>query len=178
MLNLALWGAVAAIAVLFVAAVYGRRGGNTGIQEWMLRVEGLTGLCSDYLELIEQVITPPAKAGGFSEAEATNPPTASTAASRATLAATRYVSARRPDPGRCVAPFEEHPNCFTRLRFRSRNPQQFLLFRCAARRQNWPAEAAISTSVPQTAIFHNRKPCPALPPPAKAGGPRAGVTPY
>jgi len=58
MLNLALWGAVAAIAVLFVAAVYGRRGGNTGIQEWMLRVEGLTGLCSDYLELIEQMDGP------------------------------------------------------------------------------------------------------------------------
>ena len=122
------------------------------------------------------VITPPAKAGGFSEAEATNPPTVSPAASRATLAATRYVSARRPDPGRCGAPFEEHPNCFTRLRFQSRNPQQFLLFRCAARRQSWPAEAAISTSVPQTAIFCNRKPCPALPLPPKGGqSPRRGV---
>jgi hypothetical protein len=58
MLNLALWGAITAVTVLFVAAVYGRWGGNTGIQEWMLRVEGLTGLCSDYLELIEQMDAP------------------------------------------------------------------------------------------------------------------------
>ncbi|WP_322489317.1 hypothetical protein [Chloroflexus sp.] len=58
MLNLALWGGIAAIVLLAVAAVYSRRGGNTGIQEWMLRVEGLTGLCSDYLALIEQMDEP------------------------------------------------------------------------------------------------------------------------
>jgi hypothetical protein len=57
-MNLALWGGIAAIVLLLIAAVYSRRGGNTGIREWMLRVEGLTGLCSDYLDLIDQMDQP------------------------------------------------------------------------------------------------------------------------
>ncbi|MFV9505459.1 MAG: hypothetical protein AB4911_12965 [Oscillochloridaceae bacterium umkhey_bin13] len=49
-------GAIASIMILIVAASWMRgNAGNSGVEPWMLRVEGLTGLCSDYLDYIEQM---------------------------------------------------------------------------------------------------------------------------
>jgi hypothetical protein len=43
-------------AFLVMLASFGR--GGSGVQPWMLRIEGLIGLCSDYLELIAQMQEP------------------------------------------------------------------------------------------------------------------------
>ena len=46
----------AALAIALLAASWMRgRSGNTGIEPWMLRVEGLTGMCSDYLSYIDEM---------------------------------------------------------------------------------------------------------------------------
>jgi hypothetical protein len=49
-------GALTAILLIILAASW--RSGGSGVEPWMLRIEGLTGLCSDYLALIEQMQEP------------------------------------------------------------------------------------------------------------------------
>jgi hypothetical protein len=49
-------GTIAGIIVVIVAASWMRgSAGNSGVEPWMLRAEGLTGLCSDYLDYIDQM---------------------------------------------------------------------------------------------------------------------------
>lgn len=50
-------GAAIAGIIIVIAATSWMRGssGNSGVEPWMLRVEGLTGLCSDYLDYIDQM---------------------------------------------------------------------------------------------------------------------------
>jgi len=49
-------GAIACVILLLIAASWMRGNtGNSGIEPWMLRVEGLTGMCSDYLEYIDEM---------------------------------------------------------------------------------------------------------------------------
>lgn len=55
-MGLLIGGTLAGGIVVIIAASWMRgSAGNSGIEPWMLRVEGLTGLCSDYLDYIAQM---------------------------------------------------------------------------------------------------------------------------
>ncbi|NNJ12229.1 hypothetical protein EKD04_018020 [Chloroflexales bacterium ZM16-3] len=49
-------GAIAGVMVVIIAANWMRgSSGGSGIEPWMLRIEGLTGLCHDYLGYIDEM---------------------------------------------------------------------------------------------------------------------------
>lgn len=55
-MELLLGGALVGVVLALIAASWMRgRAGNSGIEPWMLRVEGLTGLCSDYLDYVAEM---------------------------------------------------------------------------------------------------------------------------
>lgn len=55
-MELLLGGAIFSIIIVVIAASWIRGGyRGSGIEPWMLRIEGLSGLCSDYLDYIDEM---------------------------------------------------------------------------------------------------------------------------